>query len=93
MVKLAWVPQQCKGKNEECVFNLWPCNVGCRQSGQGVPLIPARHDPTWKPGPFISAHPCLASAWLLETILGKESDKTPIRHMHYSTPTKQGILR
>lgn len=66
---------------------------GADSSGQWVPLIPARHDPTWKPGPFISAHPYLTSAWVLETILGRESDKTPIRRIHYSTPATQEILR
>lgn len=53
----------------------------------------ARHDPTWKPGPFISAHPYLASARVLEAILRRESNKTPIRRIHYSTPTEQEILR
>lgn len=88
MVKLVQVPQQCKGEKwVVCVPSLG------MQSGVQTALVPARHDPIWKPGPFISAHPCLASAWVLETILRRESDKTPIRHTYYSTPTEQEILR
>lgn len=50
------------------------CGVQAVLPGTRVPLVPARADPTWKAGPFIPAHRCLASAWCLESILGRDSD-------------------
>jgi len=78
-------------------FGLQLCDVGGGQlwaalAAGWVPLIPTGADSTWKPGPFISAHPQLASAWVLETILARESDKTHIRRIHYSTSPEWEVL-
>lgn len=68
------------------------CDMGCGRFWAVLPEGRVRADPTWQPGPFISAHPRLATAWVLETILARESDKTHIRRIYYSASPEQEIL-
>lgn len=94
MVKPAWRPQQCKGENGVHVQSpVVQCGLQTILPAGWVPLAPAWADSMWKPAPFISAHPRLASACFFQRLFfARESDKTHIRRIHYSTSPEQEIL-